>query len=99
MSFDGVATWATKAVGHWAALPVTSLAIGPLYWLGGVDIANITISILSLFLLILLQHSSNRDGEAIQVKLDEILRAVPEASNRLIGLDLKPEEEIKQERT
>lgn len=98
MTFDALATTATKAIGHWAALPVASLCIAPLYALAGVDVANITISVVSLFLLILLQHSSNRDGEAIQIKLDEILRAIPEASNRLIGLDLRPETEIQQER-
>ena len=98
MTFDALASLATKWVGHWAALPVASLCIGPLFWLSGVDIANIAISVISLFLLILLQHSSNKDGLAIQAKLDEILRAIPEAQNRLIGLDLKSEKDIARER-
>lgn len=98
MTFDTLATYSTRAIGHWGAVPATSLLIAPLYWAAGVDIANITISIVSLFLLILLQHSQNKDGTAIQTKLDEILRAIPEASNRLIGLDLRSEVEIEQER-
>ncbi|HKY14482.1 MAG TPA: low affinity iron permease family protein [Microthrixaceae bacterium] len=40
------------------------------------------------------QHSSNKDSEAIQVKLDEIIAATRGASNRLIAIEHREDDEL-----
>lgn len=95
--FDQAANWVSRAVGHAVAIPIASAMIVTLWVFRGLDATNIAISIASLLLLFILQHSQNRDGLANQIKLDELIRS-SNARNEFIGLDLKPEQEIEQER-
>ena len=97
MTFTAIADHASKAIGHALAIPVMALCIALAYVLVGLDVSNIGISIVSLFLLALIQHTQNRDGVAIQTKLDELIRSSG-AENRYIGLDKKPEKEIEEMR-
>lgn len=60
--------------------------------------ANLVISIVTLLLLPLLQASQNRDGAAMQAKLDELIKVNVEARNTLIGLENRSEEEIEKMR-
>lgn len=87
----------TRWVGHPAMIPAAIALVAALYAVAGVDVANISISVVTLLLLPILQHSQNRDGAAIQAKLDELIRS-SSARNEFIGLDLKTEKEIEQER-
>lgn len=50
--------------------------------------------ILALVLLAVLQHTQNRDDKAIQLKLNEVIRASENASDRLIGIEHSPEVEL-----
>ena len=85
-------------VGHPLMIPLSLTGVFCLYALVGVDVANIAISILTLAVLPIIQHSQNRDGAAIQAKLDVLIKGVPEADDRYIGLDRKTEKEIEHER-
>jgi low affinity Fe/Cu permease len=58
------------------------------------DAFNLTISVVTTLMLFVLQGSSNRDGAAIQAKLDELIRAHNEANNDFREIDKKTEEEI-----
>lgn len=89
-------TTMTQWVGHPLMIPVSLAVVLAIYVTLGVDIANISISIATLLLLPILQHSQNRDGSAIQAKLDELIKATADARNELIGIDKKTEEEIKE---
>lgn len=66
---------------------------GDEHFLGGADIA---ISILTLLLLPILQATQNRDGAALQAKLDELIKTNSEARDALIGLERRGEEEIER---
>jgi low affinity Fe/Cu permease len=44
----------------------------------------------------LIQNSQNRDGAAIQAKLDEILRSVAEARSGFVGIEKLTDPEIAQ---
>ena len=90
-------TGIVHAVGHPAMAPLGLVGVGILYGIAGVDIANISLSIVTFVLLPILQHSQNRDGAAIQAKLDELIR-VTDARNDFIGLDRQPEREIERRR-
>lgn len=60
--------------------------------------ANLMISIVTLLLLPVLQATQNRDGAALQAKLDELISVNRKASNRMIGIERATEEEIEEER-
>ncbi|HWA10297.1 MAG TPA: low affinity iron permease family protein [Opitutaceae bacterium] len=48
---------------------------------------NTGTTILTFLMVFLLQHSQNRDARAVQLKLDELLRALNGARNELIDLE------------
>jgi low affinity Fe/Cu permease len=45
-------------------------------------------------MVFLIQNAQNRDGAAIQAKLDELIRAVSHARNEFIGIEHLTEEEL-----
>jgi low affinity Fe/Cu permease len=55
-------------------------------------VVNTATTIITFLMVFVLQHTQNRDGEAVQAKLDDLILAIKHADNRLIGaeqLDLK----------
>lgn len=87
-----------SAAAFFAALAcVIAWAItGPIY--GFSDswqlVINTGTTIVTFLMVFLLQATQNRDSKAIQLKLDELLRAVSKARTGLIGLEHLPEAEI-----
>nr|WP_244531234.1 low affinity iron permease family protein [Hyphomicrobium facile] len=57
-------------------------------------VINTATTVLTFLAVFLIQHSQNRDGRAIQLKLDELIRSTKAASNRLIDLEHGTEEEF-----
>ena len=51
-------------------------------------------SIATFLLVLILQHTDFRQTKAIQLKLDELLRAMERARNELVHLEAKPDEEL-----
>jgi low affinity Fe/Cu permease len=60
--------------------------------------ANLAINVLTLMFLPILQATQNRDGAALQAKLDELINVSKEANNAFIGLEDRGEEEIEEMR-
>lgn len=58
--------------------------------------SNLAINVLTLLFLPILQATQNRDGAALQAKLDELIKANKGANNQLIGLESRNEEEIEE---
>lgn len=50
-------------------------------------VVNTATTIVTFLMVFVLQHSQNRDGEAVQAKLDDLILAVKRADNRLIGAE------------
>ena len=78
-----------------AAVAIVAYVSGDEHFLGG---ANIAIGILTLLILPILQATQNRDGAALQAKLDELIKSNAEARDKLIGLEKRPEDEIERVR-
>src|SRR4051794_23818583 len=57
-------------------------------------IINTGTTIVTFLMVFLIQNTQNRDSEALQLKLDELIRATEGARNRLLQLENLSEEEM-----
>ena len=55
---------------------------------------NTLTTIITFLMVFLIQSTQNRDSEAMQVKLDEIIRALGKGRNELLDLEELEEEEL-----
>ena len=80
---------ATSAILAW-------MAMGPFFgfsdtWQLAINTGTTIVTFLMVFLI---QSTQNRDAEAVQVKLDEIIRAIGSAQNELLDLEELEEEDL-----
>ena len=100
--FEKVASriaWATGRPGTFLAcclLVVVWGASGPIFHFSDTWqlVINTGTTIVTFLMVFLIQNSQNRESEALQAKLDELIRALDAAQNRYIGLEKRPEKEI-----
>ena|SRR5688572_10811764 len=101
--FRRFAVWTAAAVGHkWAFLIAIALvlvwaATGPIFGFSDTWqlVINTGTTIVTFLMVFLIQNTQNRDAKAIHLKLDELLRAVKGARNRLVNLEEWSDQELK----
>jgi len=59
-------------------------------------VINTATTIVTFLMVFLIQNSQNRDSEAIQLKLDEIIRSTKSAHNALLDIEELSESELDQ---
>ena len=100
--FEKFSNWATNAAGSSAAfisavlLVIVWAATGPLFnysetWQLVINTGTTIITFLMVFLI---QKSQNKDGKAIQIKLNELIAAHEKASNRIVDIEDLTEREL-----
>lgn len=59
-------------------------------------VINTGTTIVTFLMVFLIQNAQNRESRATQLKLDELLRAIDRASNRLIDIEEGNEEDLER---
>lgn len=105
--FTTLASRSAYLMGHPASFLIAVLACiiwaltGPLFaysdtWQLVINTATTVLTFLAVFLI---QNTQNRDGAAVQAKLDEILIAVSKARTELVGIENLTDTEVAQLKT
>jgi low affinity Fe/Cu permease len=61
-------------------------------------IINTGTTIITFLMVFLIQNTQNRDGAALQAKLDELIRATHDARNTYMGIENLPETKLEEMR-
>jgi low affinity Fe/Cu permease len=93
--FTRFTKWTAHAAGQPAAFILAGFVVivwavtGPLFRFSNTWqlVINTATTIATFLMVFLIQATQNRDGEAMQVKLDEIIRAIGNAKNELLDIE------------
>ena len=102
--FSHAAQWTSRQCGRpltfglAAAIVVVWAITGPMF--GYSDtwqlVINTGTTIVTFLMVFLIQNTQNRDSSAVQLKLDELIRASAHARNRLLTIEDLSEEELEE---
>lgn len=101
--FSAAAHWVSARCGHGGAFAIAVAVIalwaatGPVF--GYSDtwqlIINTGTTIVTFLMVFLVQNTQNRDTAAINLKLDELIRAIRDANNAVMAIEDKSEDDIR----
>jgi len=100
--FTRFAKWTSHAAGHPATFVAAVLVLlvwavsGPIFGFSDTWqlVINTGTTIITFLMVFLIQNTQNRDSAAMQLKLDEVIRAINGAHNGLLDLEELSDEEL-----
>jgi low affinity Fe/Cu permease len=106
LAFTRFASWSSERLGsHWAfataiLLVVVWAATGPIFQFSDSwSLAINTITTIGTWLMVfVIQNTQSRDAKAIHLKLDELIRSIPEARNEFMEAEEEDLDEILREK-
>jgi low affinity Fe/Cu permease len=104
MTFSKFSQEMAKKLGHYSAFIIALMVVlvwllcGPIFNFSDTWqlVINTGTTIVTFLMVFLLQHTQNRDTIAIQLKLDEIIRAIEPARNTLLKIEESTDEELEK---
>lgn len=102
--FNSVASKAARAAGSLGAF-VAALAViliwvvtGPIFGFNDTWqlVINTGTTIITFLMVFLIQHTQNVDSAALQIKLDELIRATTDANNELLNLEEMDDDKLEE---
>ena len=100
--FTRAARWASHTAGRPTTFMIALTIIliwaltGPLFHFSDTWqlVINTSTTIITFLMVFLIQNTQNRDTEALQIKLDELIRSLESAHNALLDLEEMDDEEL-----
>jgi low affinity Fe/Cu permease len=105
--FTRAAKWASHTAGRPTTFIVAVVIIllwaltGPIFHFSDTWqlVINTGTTIITFLMVFLIQNTQNRDTEALQIKLDELIRSIEGAHNALLDLEELDDEELEEIRS
>jgi low affinity Fe/Cu permease len=102
--FSHFAKGTSKMLGHPLAFVLAVLVVilwavtGPLFHFSDTWqlVINTGTTIITFLMVFLIQNTQNRDSEAVQLKLDELIRAIKGADNSILNTENLTEKELQK---
>lgn len=93
--FERFSSWVSRSSGRPLAFTLSVVLVvvwaltGPIFGFNDTWqlIINTTTTVITFWMVFVLQHTQNKDTKAVELKLDELIRKIDGTDDRLIGIE------------